>query len=44
MSIETSSALLFLISGLDEMMKSRLKPGKACCDSGRDFTFFLSAF
>jgi hypothetical protein len=43
-SIETSSTLLFLISGWDEVMKSRLKSGNTYCDSVRNFTVFLSAF
>jgi hypothetical protein len=43
-SIESSSTLFFLISGLDEVMKSRLKSGNTCCDSVRNFTLFLSAF
>jgi len=43
-SIETSSTLLFLISGRNEVMKSRLKSGNACCVSVRNFTLFLFTF
>ena len=43
-SIETSSTLLFLISGRDEVMKSRLKSGNTCSVCVRNFTLFLSAF
>ena len=43
-SIETSSTLLFLINGLDAVMKSRLKSGNTCYVSARNFTVFMSAF